>query len=963
MIDRLTNDAALSLAFPSTTEGKIVLALTWAPTVVVGLVLGMALLILVFRRPPPGDDEEGRAPAWFRALRAAMFTALMQALMTGIYILVQSDVFTQPDLTAQYIPRGIVLAAALAGLLVFFPDPHNSARVLARGRARLIGPFQTPVIGLLAPIEERVCTAYGRMTGPFWLLALPSGAAVVALYLLMRLSHPLNLWPLVLPFLLCWGVALLAFLVVNAALRRLNHRSLTVYCQELAALGRKWIDAVDGELRLEGLGLYQRLADLADALGKDRLLQQGIAEVTEAVAEARLALAQASLEPGGEGIKMATEYLAGALELRDLKRGEWLGLGWLLASDYVPASLLRDRARYGHFLLNYCRAWTAAQRQLRQNTPLSAGMRMNTRLGLVVTALERRACSLAPGEAEKQQGKADVEGQAAKNEKAPWRADTFLADLAARPDVQLLLALNEAMLQLDATLPWARVNAGLCRLALGDAAAARAHLEVASTQWRDDPSLPFYRAVAYAREQQSSEALALLEEVTGAELGWFLAVRTYAETLLEVSKTPLASTTTSLPGQAVNMERWQRALALIERALVQDSMQARLQTPAAAPLYVTAGMAELFGHQQPAQADLWFRRALGVDQQNALAWYGLALACWEQGDMDAALNAAQEAMRYQPQHVPAATLCAQVLMVRGEMALALAMADQTLRLLSDPRVAQMRVVHYPRLTPEQNVLLRVKGRAAFELGHFDEALTALDQVVQRYVDARFFAACALYHLRHYAQATERLKDYLASKEGARDSRAFLYLGCALHAQGQQNQRAALNALDSCLELAQPGTPEHLRGLLERGQIYEERSQFDLAQRDYETALKVERAPLTLYILAALYHRTGQDQQAYALLAPAIGEEKRMEPKSQEADGLSTPLLPAGGVGEGQGSGTIALIQINEPVEAQMRHLFEILRERLAEAGQDAIDGAKTLVPASDQSDHVQSAPDVEVRPE
>jgi tetratricopeptide (TPR) repeat protein len=934
----LASGAAPTLTFPQTTEGWIVLVLTWAPTIVAGLVLCIALLMLLFHRLPPGDDREGRAPAWFRLFVAAICIGFLQVAMAVICVVVQPDNFTQPDLTAQYTPRGLVLLASLAGLLALFLDSsRNATRRLARGQARLRGPFETPVIGLLTPIEEQVCTAYGRVTGRIWLLVPLQALVVAGSFVLMRLGRFPAIWPLSLPFLFCWGFIILAFLVVNTALRRLNRRSLTTYCQNLAVLARKWVDAVDSELRLEGLGLYQRLADLADALGKERLLQQGTVKAAEAVAEARLALAQASLEPGGEGIREATQYLVGAVELRDLKRGEWLGLGWLLASDYVPESLLKDRARYGHFLLSYCRAWVAAQRQLHQKTPLSAAMKTNVRLGLVVSALERRVCSLAPIEAEARQAQAEGASQPARSEKAaPWRDDTFLPDLAARPDVRLLLALNEAVVQIDGTLSWARVNAGLCRLAVGEAGLARVHLEIAASQRRDDPTLPFYRAVAYAREQQSSEALALLEEITEKELGWFLVVRTYAETLLEVVQTPILSSTTTLPGQAVNAERWKRARSIIERALLEEELQPKLQMPTAAPIYIAAGMAELFGAQQPAQADLWFRRALSVDERSAQAWYGLALASWEQGSLDAALHAAQEAMRYQAQHVPAATLCAQILMVRGEMTPALAMADQTLRLLSNPSVAQMRVTHYPRLYPEREVLLRVKGRAAFEQGRFDEAFAALDQVVRRYVDARFFAACALYHLGRYAQAAERLKDYLASKEGARDSRAFLYLGCALHAQGPQNRRAALNALDSCLELAKPGTPERLRALLERGQIYEERGQLEQAQQDYEAALEIERTPITSYVLAALYHRAGRDQDAYALLATVSGAESGPRGAGPSAQRQAVPSPAAApGAEQAASANTHVFMQPDEPIEMQIQRLLGILRERLKSSAPQA----------------------------
>lgn len=933
----LASGAAFNLTFPATTEGKIVLGLTWAATTLVGIMLGLALLTLLTNRIPPGDDSEGHAPAWFRLFFAAMCIGLFQAIMAVIWVIFQPNSFSQPDLTAQYTPRGVVLLTALAGLLALLYDASsNLPQRLARGQSRLRGPFETPIIGLLTPTEERVCTAYGRMAGRIWWMV-PFQALLVAVVLfLTRRGMHLDVWPLLLPILFAWGFAILGLLIVNVALRRLNQRTLTTYCQELAKLGRKWVDAVDGELRLEGLGLYQRLADLADVVGKERLLQQGALEAIEAVAEARLVLAQASLEPGGEGIKDATQYLVGALELRDLKHGEWLGLGWLLASDYVPESLLKDRARYGHFLLSYCRAWMAAQRQLQQRTPLSAALKTNVRLGLVVSALERRVCALAPASPAGQQAGASPASAAGSEKAVPWRADTFLSDLAARPDVRLLLALNEAVVQLDGTLSWARVNAGLCRLAVGDAALARAHLEIAASQRRDDPTLPFYRAVAYAREQQSSEALALLEEITEKELGWFLVVRTYAETLLEVFQTPLHSSSTTVPGQTVSAERWQRARSIIERALLEAEMQPKLQLPSAAPIYIAAGMAELFENHQPAQADVWFRRALSVDGQNAQAWYGLALASWEQGNLDAAVNAAHETMvHHPPAHIPAATLFVHISMVQGQMELALSMADEALRLLSDPAVAQMRVAHHPRLSPEREVLLRVKGRAAFEQGRFHEAFAALDQVVRRYIDARFFAACALFHLGRYAEATERLKDYLASKEGARDSRAFLYLGCSLHAQGPEHLRAALNALDSCLEGAKPGAPERLRALLERGQIYEERGQLEQAQRDYEAALEIERAPLTCYVLAALYHRAGRDHDAYALLATVTGEasipqEQAAPAQRQAGDGAQPPA-----------ANTLVLMQPNEPIEQEIRRLQEILRERLTErAASDAPAGAE-----------------------
>ncbi|HEU5369831.1 MAG TPA: hypothetical protein VFU69_15270, partial [Ktedonobacterales bacterium] len=225
--------------------------------------------------------------------------------------------------------------------------------------------------------------------------------------------------------------------------------------------------------------------------------------------------------------------------------------------------------------------------------------------------------------------------------------------------------------------------------------------------------------------------------------------------------------------------------------------------------------------------------------------------------------------------------------------------------------------------------------AAFEQGRFDEAFAALDPVVRRYVDARFFAACALFHLGRAAEAAERLKDYLASKEGAQDSRAQLYLGCSLHAQGPQHLRAALNALDACLAGAKPGAPERLRALLERGQIYEERGQLEEAQRDYEAALEIERAPLICYVLAALYHRAGRDHDAYTLLATVTGaanvpQEQAALAQRQPGDGIPPPS-----------PNTLVLMQPDEPIEQEIRRLQEILRERLAaSAAQAAAAGAE-----------------------
>src|SRR5262249_32273358 len=153
------------------------------------------------RRPPPGDDGEGRAPAWFRLFVAAICVGLFQAIVAVIWVLAQPDSFSQPDLTAQYTPRGgVLLLALVAGLLALFYDASgNWAQRLAGGQARLRGPFGTPIIGLLMPVEERVCTAYGRIAGRIWLLIPFHILLMVGVVLLKQRGWYLDIWPLIWP--------------------------------------------------------------------------------------------------------------------------------------------------------------------------------------------------------------------------------------------------------------------------------------------------------------------------------------------------------------------------------------------------------------------------------------------------------------------------------------------------------------------------------------------------------------------------------------------------------------------------------------------------------------------------------------------------------------------------------------------------------------------------------------------
>jgi tetratricopeptide (TPR) repeat protein len=936
-MDRVNIDASVTLAglaFPSTQEGWV-LILKWAPTALAGLALLVALVLVLAHRFPPGDNAEGRAPLWSRLLQGVVGLAGVQVIMAKVIVFLQHDAFTNPDPVAQTNPRVILLVLSLFGLALVIPYPHNSAVLRARGQARLHGPLKTPVIGLLTPLEERVCTAYGRASNALWLVGFPSAAGVIGALALYRYDRaPVNPWPLAAPFLLCLGVLSLIVIINVAALWRLNRRSLSAYSRQLVAQAQEYLSVVDGERRREGLALFQRVADLADLAGKDRLLRECSVEALNAIGDARMVLAQVAMEPSGAGVKMAAEYVAGAAALRDLQGDEWLRLGWLLASDYTPAALLADRARYGHLLLGYCRAWLLDQRQARQILSLSTGMVRDGHLRRIVAALEQ-TCTLAlPGAA----------GQPAPAS-APWQDARFLTTLAARPDLPLLLRLNESALELDANLSWARVNAGLCRLAHGDAAQARGHLEMVAAQRPDDPSLALYRVAAYTREQRSSEALAPLEETALANPGWFLAVRLYAETLLDVAKTPLDLPLGSAADQPVRADRWERARAIIEQALTLEPIQAYVQTPDAAPLYLALGMAQLLGRSQAAEAEVWFRRALKVDTRAAMGWYGVALAAWEQGQREEAFQAAQETLRLQPQHVPAAALLAQELLNREQMPPALGMASEALRLLNDPQVAPVPMLRLPQFTPERDIVLHVKGRAAFELGRFDEAFQALEPVVGRYVDARFYAACALYHLGRYDEAVPRLKEFLASTEGAQDYRALLYLGCALHAKGKDSHDAALYALDTCLQLAPAGSSEQLRALLERGQMYAEREELDKARSDYEAALQIERSPVVLFVLAALYHRQGQDQAACDLLAPVVAQ--------------GAPSLQAAPASAAQSSrlASLSLGASNEPIEARIQRFYAMLRARLlaAEQARIAAEQAEQARIAAEQAEQAKLA--------
>ncbi|HEY7126324.1 MAG TPA: tetratricopeptide repeat protein [Ktedonobacterales bacterium] len=917
------------LTFPPTQEDWV-LILKWAPTALAGLALLVAL-IMVLRRYPPGDNPDGRAPLWSRLLQGVLGLGYVQAIMAKVISFFQHDAFTNPDPVAQTNPRAILLVLSLFGLGLVVPYLHNSAVLRARGQARMHGPLNTPVIGLLTPLEERICTAYGRASNALWLVGVPSAAGAIGALALYRYDQaPVNPWPLAAPFLLCLGMVSLIVILNVSALWRLNRRSLSVYCKQLVAQGQEFLKVVDGERRREGLALLQRVADLAHLAGKDRLLHECTVEALNAIGDARMVLAQVALEPSGPGVKAAAELVAGAAELRDLKGDEWLRLGWLLASDFTPASLIADRARYGHLLLGYCRAWLLAYQQANRAVSLSAGMAQDGHLRRMVTALEQTCSLVLPGTANQE--------ALANAANAPWRDDSFLAQLAGRPDLPMLLALNEGALELDANFSWARVNAGLCRLAKGDATQARGHLEVIATQRPDDPSLALYRVAAYTREQKSNEALTPLEETALANPGWFLAVRLYAETLLEVAKTPLEKPLTSAADQPVPAERWERASMIIERALTLEPIQAQLQAPNAAPLYLALGMAQLFGRSQAAGAEVWFRRALKVDARSVIGLYGLALAAWEQGQREEAFQAAQETLRAQPQHVPAATLLAQVLLLREQMAPALGMANEGLRLLSDPQVAPVPMIRLPQFTPERQVLLHVKGRAAFELGRFDEAFQALDQVLGRYVDARFYAACALYHLGRYDEAVTRLKEFLASAEGARDYRALLYLGCAQHARGKESQDAALYALDTCLDLAPEGSSERLRALLERGQIYTEREELDKARGDYEAALKIERSPMVLFILAALYHRQGQDQEACDLLAPVVAQGNAFPQVAPASAAQSSSRLVSLAPGAG-----------NEPIEIRIQRFYAMLRARLLAAEQARLAAEQAAQLAAEQA--------------
>lgn len=934
----------IGLTFPPTQE-EWVLILKWAPTALAGLAL-LAAVVMVLRRVPPGDNAEGRAPLWSRLLQGAVGLGYVQLIMAKVITFFQRDAFTTSDLVAQANPRAILLVISLFGLAAVIPYLHNSAGLRARGQARMHGPLKTPVIGLLTPLEERVCTAYGRAANAIWLIGVPSAVGAVGAFALYRYDQaPVNPWPLAAPFFLSLGALVLIVPLNVGALRRLNKRSLSVYCRQVVAQGQEYLRVVDGERRREGLALLQRVADLADLAGKERLLGECSVEAQNAIGDARMVLAQVALEPRGAGIQTAAAYVAGAAELRDLKGDEWLRLGWLLASDYTPATLIADRARYGHLLLGYCRAWLLAQQAYRP-VALSVGMQSDGHLHRIVTALEQTCSLVPPGTPEGRGTVAAVQGAAANAASAPWQDANFLAQLAARPDLPLLLELNEGALALDANFSWARVNAGLCRLAKGDAAQARGHLDVIAAQRPDDPSLALYRVAAYTREQRSSEALGPLEETALANPGWFLAVRLYAETLLEVAKTPLEMPLGSMADQPVQAERWERARALIENALALEPIQAHLQTPTAAPLYLVLGLAQILGRAQAAEAEVWLRRALKVDARSALGWYWLALATWEQGQREEAFQAAQEALRCQPQHVPAATLLAQGLLLREDMPAALSMANEALRLLSDAQVAALRLVRLPQFTPEREIALHVKGRAAFELGRFDESFQALDLVVARYADARFYAACALYHLGRYDEAVTRLKAFLASQEGAQDYRALLYLGCALHAKGKDSHDAAIYALDTCLQLAPVGSPERLRALLERGQVYAEREELDKARSDYEAALAIERSPVILFVLAALYHRQGQDQAACDLLAPVA------------AQGVAAlQMAPDGTAQSSSRLISLSLGASNEPIEARIQRFYAMLRARLqaAEQARLAAEEAERARVAAEQAEQARLA--------
>src|SRR5690348_13399197 len=130
--------AALSgLTLPSTPDGWAVLALTWGPTVVAGLLLLITLLILLLSRVPPGDNDESQAPVWFRLFIASICVGLLQVAMAGGVALAQPTAFIQANLADHIVPRVLVAAVSLVGLLSLFVDyARNSTRALARGRAQ-----------------------------------------------------------------------------------------------------------------------------------------------------------------------------------------------------------------------------------------------------------------------------------------------------------------------------------------------------------------------------------------------------------------------------------------------------------------------------------------------------------------------------------------------------------------------------------------------------------------------------------------------------------------------------------------------------------------------------------------------------------------------------------------------------------------------------------------------------------
>src|SRR5262249_37590002 len=149
------------------------------------------------------------------------------------------------------------------------------------------GPLKVPIIGLLTPLEERACTAYGRATDAIWLIGVLAVLGAVGAFVLYRYrAVPINPWPLATPFLLCLVFLLLIALVVFAALWRLNRRSLAVYCQQIVTQAQRYLSVVDGESRREGLALYQRVVDLADQIGTERLRREGLPEALNPIGDA-----------------------------------------------------------------------------------------------------------------------------------------------------------------------------------------------------------------------------------------------------------------------------------------------------------------------------------------------------------------------------------------------------------------------------------------------------------------------------------------------------------------------------------------------------------------------------------------------------------------------------------------------------------------------------------------------------